>query len=258
MDRLFLGSPKLGGCSRGGQGLGERIACSTRHISRSSPPCEGPQAAVAPTRSFRPTDLTYLIAAVAAPIAGPLLYRALHEHPRAVRLVDGFVYVAVPALLIWQVGHLALERTPVAVLAAAAAGLAIPSLAEQVSQVLRRHTDELALVMGVSGLMLHASLEGAALAPGAEGVALAFGLAVVLHRIPVSLVIWWLVRPRYGTPLAAAGIAALVAVTLLGYVVGTEVLDAVHGLGGDLYQAFVSGSLVHVVFHQGRHDHTHE
>ena len=81
---------------------------------------------------------------------------------------------------------------------------------------------------------------------------------MVLHRIPVSLVIWWLVRPRYGTPLAAAGIAALVAVTLLGYVVGTEVLDAVHGLGGDLYQAFVSGSLVHVVFHQGRHDHTHE
>ena len=26
----------------------------------------------------------------------------------------------------------------------------------------------------------------------------------------------------------------------------------------ELYQAFVSGSLVHVVFHQGRHDHTHD
>ena len=35
-----------------------------------------------------------------------------------------------------------------------------------------------------------------------------------------------------------------------------EPLDpAVHGAA--LYQAFVSGSLIHVVFHQGRHDHDH-
>jgi hypothetical protein len=26
----------------------------------------------------------------------------------------------------------------------------------------------------------------------------------------------------------------------------------------ELYQAFVSGSLVHVVFHQGRRDHSHD
>jgi zinc transporter ZupT len=203
------------------------------------------------------TALTYLIAALAAPIAGPLLYRALHDHPRAVRLVDGSVYVAVPALLTWQVGHLALEQSTLLVLGAAAAGLGIPSLAERISNVLRRHTDKLALIMGVSGLALHALLEGAALAPGEGGVDLAFGLAIVLHRIPVGLVIWWLVRPRYGPSAALLAVGAIVLVTLAGYALGTEVLASVHGAGGDLYQAFVSGSLVHVVFHQGRHDHTH-
>lgn len=202
--------------------------------------------------------MIYLIAALAAPIAGPLLYRVLHDHPRAVRFVDGFVYVAVPALLVWQVGHLALERSAQLVLAAATAGVAIPTIAERISHALRRHTDKLALIMGVSGLALHALLEGAALVPGETGVAFAFGLAVVLHRIPVGLVIWWLVRPRYGPGAAAAGVGAIVAVTLAGYALGTEVLAAVHGAGGDLYQAFVSGSLVHVVFHQGRHDHTHD
>jgi hypothetical protein len=202
--------------------------------------------------------LTYLIAAAAAPIAGPLLYRALHDHPRAVRFVDGFVYIAVPALLTWQVGHLALEQSTLLVLAAAGAGIAIPTLAERVSHALRRHTDKLALLMGVSGLVLHALLEGAALAPGAEGVAPAFGVAVVLHRIPVSLVVWWLVRPRYGPLLAMAGILSIVVVTLAGYGLGTEVVEGAHGAGGDLYQAFVSGSLVHVVFHQGRHDHDHD
>lgn len=202
--------------------------------------------------------MIYLIAAAAAPVAGPLLYRVLHDHPRAVRFVDGFVYVAVPALLAWQVTHLAIEQSTVLVLGAAAAGLAIPSLAEQLSHAFHRHTDKLALVMGVSGLALHAMLEGAALAPGQGRVAFAFGLAVVLHRIPVGLVVWWLVRPRYGAMLAMTGIMAIVAVTLAGYALGTEVLEAVHGAGGDLYQAFVSGSLVHVVFHQGRHDHTHD
>ena len=201
--------------------------------------------------------MTYLIAALAAPIAGPLLYRVLHDHPKAVRLVDGSVYVAVPALLAWQVGHLALEQSTLLVLAAAAAGLAVPSLAEQASHALHRRTDELALLMGVSGLALHALLEGAALAPGEAGIDVAFGLAIVLHRIPVGLVIWWLVRPRYGAVAAALGVGAIVVVTLAGYALGTEVLASVHGAGADLYQSFVSGSLVHVVFHQGRHDHSH-
>jgi len=207
---------------------------------------------------FDSTRLIYLIAALAAPVAGPLLYRVLHDHPRAVRTVDGSVYIAVPALLAWQVGHLAIERSALPVLAAAAAGLAIPSLAERVSHALQRHTDQLALLMGVSGLALHALLEGAALVPAGGGVSVPFGLAIVLHRIPVGLVIWWLVRPRYGTRFALLAVGAIVLVTLFGYALGTEVLAGVHGAGADLYQAFVSGSLVHVVFHQGRHDHTHE
>jgi hypothetical protein len=198
--------------------------------------------------------LSYLIA---APVAGPFLYRLLHDHPRAVRFVDGFVYFAVPALLTWQVGHLALEQSTLLVLGAAGAGLAVPSLAERLSHALHHHTDKLALLMGVSGLILHALLEGAALAPGEAGVDLAFGMAVVLHRIPVGLVIWWLVRPRYGPWAGMLGVGSVVVVTLAGYVLGTEMLEAVHGAGGDVYQAFVSGSLVHVVFHQGRHDHTH-
>jgi zinc transporter ZupT len=205
-----------------------------------------------------PTALTYLIAALAAPAAGPLLYRLLHDHPRAVQLVDGSVYLAVPALLVWQVGHLALEQSTTLVLVAAAAGLLLPSVAERISHALRHRTDQLALVMGVSGLAVHALLEGAALVPGQQGIPFAFGLAVVLHRIPVGLVIWWLVRPRYGPSMGAVGVGSIVIVTLAGYALGAEVLQAVHGAGADLYQAFVSGSLVHVVFHQGRHDHTHE
>ncbi|HSH76798.1 MAG TPA: hypothetical protein VLA09_14005, partial [Longimicrobiales bacterium] len=126
------------------------------------------------------------------------------------------------------------------------------------SHRLHRHTDSMALVVGLSGLLLHTLLEGAALVPGPDGVEVAFTLAVILHQIPVGLVIWWLLRPRYGVLLAAGGVGSIVLGTLLGYGLGIEVLEGVRGEGAEIYQAFVSGSLVHVVFHQGRHDHRHE
>lgn len=198
----------------------------------------------------------YLIAAAAAPVLGPMLYRLLHPHPRAVGFVDGFVYLAVPALVAWQVvPHVWAEGsvTPVLVVAA---GFFVPALAERASHALAEQTDNLAILVGLSGLVLHALLEGAAFAP-LDRIDGAFALAVILHRIPLGLVIWWLIRPRFGQAAASLGVASMVFATLGGFGLGTEILSDAHGTGAELYQLFVSGSLVHVVFHQGRHDHDH-
>jgi hypothetical protein len=199
----------------------------------------------------------YLIAAAVAPLLGPVLYRALHDRPRAVQAVDNFVYVAVPLLVAWQVLPHAWEDRNLVALLAVTGGFLLPALIERVSHALAEQTDNLAMVVGLSGLVLHAMLEGTALVPGVTAVDATFAAAVILHRIPVSLVIWWLIRPRFGTTAAAAGVGSIVLATLAGYGLGTEFLADVHGSGAELYQAFVSGSLVHVVFHQGRHDHDH-
>lgn len=200
----------------------------------------------------------FLVGALLAPIFGPILYRLLHDHPRAVKAVDGFVYVAVPLLVAWQIlPHAWAERSIVLILVVGA-GFLLPAAIEQASHALVEHTDNLALVVGISGLALHALMEGAAFAHTGTDVSTPFALAVILHRIPVSLVVWWLICPRFGSTWAAAGVGSIVAATLAGYAVGGEVLGVAHGGGVDLYQAFVSGSLVHVVFHQGRHDHQHD
>lgn len=199
----------------------------------------------------------YLVAAVLAPALGPVLYALLHGHRRAVRLVDGFVYVAVPLLVAWQVVPFALEGAAWGVAVAVGAGLLVPTLFERASRALEHRTDDLAILVGMSGILLHALLEGAALVPVQGSVAPAFGWAVVLHRVPVALVIWWLLRPRHGVGIAVIGVGGLMAATLLGFVAGSELLDPVHGAGTEIYQAFVSGTLIHVVFHQGRHDHDH-
>ena len=201
--------------------------------------------------------MIWVVAAVVAPALGPLLYRQLHPRPRAVRLVDGFVYFAVPALVAWQVlPHAWIERSP-ALLLALVAGFLLPAGVERASHALADRTDDLALIVGLSGIALHAGLEGSALVPGDTGVELPFVLAVILHRIPVGLVIWWLIRPRFGIPAAAAGVGSVMLATAIGFAVGTELIGDAHYAGFELYQALVSGSLVHVVFHQGRHDHDH-
>lgn len=201
--------------------------------------------------------MVFLIAALAAPAVGGLLYRWLHRRPAAARVVDGFVYLAVPALVAWQIVPHAWEDRSVVPLLALALGILVPTLFEKASRALAHQADDMAIVVGLSGLVLHALLEGAAFAPDPSAVETPFALAVVLHRIPVGLVVWWLLRPRHGLGLAATGVAAVILATLGGFALGAELPAGDHPVGIALYQAFVSGSLLHVVFHQGRHDHQH-
>jgi zinc transporter ZupT len=174
-----------------------------------------------------------------------------------VHLVDGGVYLAVPLLVAFQVLPHAWEDRSVLALAALVAGFLLPALIERASHALEERTDNVALVVGLSGVVLHAVLEGGAFAAATEGPEAPFALAVTLHRIPVGLVIWWLIRPRFGIGWAVAGVGSMVVGTLGGYALGAELLSGLEASGIHLYQAFVSGSLVHVVYHQGRHDHDH-
>ena len=193
-----------------------------------------------------------LAGSLLAPVAGAMLYGWLHNRPYGVRLVDGFMYVAVPALVLWQVVPHVWAGHGVLAIAVFLLGMGTPALIERVSRRLAPHTDNLALLAGLSGLSLHAFLEGAALV--SRGIHL--GLAVILHRIPVGLTVWWLLRPRGGFGGASLGIGVILAATVAGYAAGARFFGGGHG-GAGLYQAFVGGSLLHVVFHQGRHDHSH-
>jgi len=132
----------------------------------------------------------YLIIVLAAPALGPVLYAMFHGGDRAVQLVDRFVYVSVPALVAWQVAPFAIQRGIPLVLGAVVGGFLVPTIFERASRSLEAHADNLAIVVGLSGLVIHATLEGAAFAPVGTPTDAAFGLAVALHRVPVGLIIW--------------------------------------------------------------------
>ena len=199
-----------------------------------------------------------LVAALAAPVLGALVYGALHHRPVATRLVDGLVYLAVPILVALQVLPDSWSPRELWILAAVALGAGLYFLLERASKALAKHADNLALLVTLSGLLLHAFLEGAALRSGDALEDTFFVVAVFLHRLPVGLIIWWLIRPRHGPLLASVGIGSIVAATLAGAAGGGLVASVEPGAGLELYQAFVAGSLLHVVFHQGRSDHRHD
>ena len=195
-----------------------------------------------------------LVSALLAPLAGVLIYVTMHHRARTVRLLDTAVIVALPLLVAAQVVQHAWAERSLAPIVVVALGAGLLALVERLSHKLARHTGDVTIVFAVLGLSVHALVEGSALTAGASP---AFVLAVVAHRVTLGLLIWWLVVPRHGTRAAAAGVAAILAATVAGYVVGTGVMADLPLVDSHLLEAFVAGTLLHVVLHQGREDHRH-
>lgn len=201
------------------------------------------------------TPFALLIAAVLGLCLGPVLFVLLHSRPRPQLALDGFVLVAVVGLVVLHVLPDAYEVAGIWALVVATVGLLLPLFAERIKALSHRASHGLVLAIALLGLMLHASLDGVGVA-GSEGL----GIAVAVHRIPVGLAVWWLVRPQFGRRWAFAVLAGLCLATIGGFVLQNAVIDMGSVLWVQLVQALVAGSLLHVLLHQsvGFHDHTEE
>ena len=194
--------------------------------------------------------MLYLIAALAALAAGPLLADGVGAR-RGGPALTGLVLVAIPGLIFLEFVPEAVGEGDWFVLLALAAGLMIPVAVERWSRRAGHHTHRWALLAGLSGLAVHAGLDGAALATVAVDASPSFPLAIILHRLPVGVAVWLLVTGEIGRHAGIFALGALVLATLGGYLFGATVGPLMEGSGMlTLYQAAVGGSLVHVVVHQ--------
>ena len=128
-------------------------------------------------------------------------------------------------------------------------GFVSPTFAEKLFRRAAKHAHVVALALGLLGLSLHAVLDGAALAGSAFGGD-QLPTAVVVHRFPVGLTIWWLLRPHFGNVVAGLVLTLVAAATAAGYGLGPPVAEGLSGQSVAWFQAFVAGSLLHVVFHR--------
>ena len=197
--------------------------------------------------------MTLLVISLVALVIGPLLYGVADKARSTLAALDGFVMVAVTGLVLVHIIPHSLESAGPWALALALAGFLGPGFVEHRLRTAARQAHAAALVLALGGLVVHAVFDGAALAGSGHGghdTGSALALAVALHRLPIAITIWSLLRGPAGRNWALSTLVALGGGTLLGYGGADAVL---HHLGSSwvgYLQALVAGSLLHVVIHR--------
>lgn len=197
--------------------------------------------------------LLWILSIVALALA-PLLHSLAHKARSALDVLDGFVLVTISGIVLMHIIPHAVESEGWIALLVALAGLLGPGMTERAMGRLAKPAHVVALLLAVAAVAVHTFMDGAALgatvAQQGQAQARTFAIAVILHRIPEGLMIWWLVRPSYGVGAAAGLLAVVGASTSIGFFGGHALLVGAATRWLALFQALVAGSLLHVVTHR--------
>ena len=197
------------------------------------------------------TELLYLFWSVLILAAVPVIYRLCRGRSQALTALDGFVFVSMGGIILLDFLPQALEDGGWPCVVFAVLGVGLPTVIERRGHRLGEHFHRAALYLGLLGLLIHSMLDGVYLgSSGADSGLLP--LAVILHRLPVGLTVWWLVRWSRGRGAAMLLLGVLAVLTALGYFAGSGLLDGLSGRGLAWFQSLVAGSLFHVVLHRSR------
>jgi len=212
-----------------------------------------------------------LAASIAALIIGPVLFQITKADSRTLGFLEGFTFITIAGLLCFSILPQAIGVGGVVAWMFAVLGLLFPIGLERLFHHLARQVHLVILLVGVTGLAVHAVIDGVALAVGGLDVPhdaelwwhlghreggdnLAF--AVVLHRFPLGLAVWYLLAPTLGMVSAIVVLGVLTAGTLIGFALGPELMSATQGAGIAWFQAFVAGSILHIIIYEpGHHKH---
>ena len=195
--------------------------------------------------------MPYLIAALLTLAAGPVLAAGAGQRRGFIPVLDGLVMAAIPALIFLEFVPSAVGEGNWGLLLALLVGFLVPLATERTTRGTNSRTHRWALLAGFCGFVVHAALDGAALATLPAGAPASLPLAAVLHRLPVGIGVWWLLTKEIDRRAGVVALAALMLATVGGYAFGAAADRLVTGSGVlALFQAAVGGSLVHVVMHQ--------
>ena len=196
-----------------------------------------------------------LIASVFALGVGPLIYQTFGPMRRTDRIVSGFILVVITATLFIEVLPRTFEIVGYFAIALALVGFIGPTLIEKSFAKSANKTHLLTILLGISGLVVHASIDGAALqGANSNGHHENLSLAIILHRLPVGLTIWWLLKPLIGERYALLTLVAMATATSGGFILSMQLNEYYSSSTFAALQAFISGSLLHVIFHKPHAD----
>lgn len=214
-----------------------------------------------------------LIASIVALLIGPALFQISQVGARTIKVLEGFSFITIAGLLCFGILPQAIGVGGSLSWVFAALGLIFPIGLERLFHGMAKQVHLLILSLGMIGLVVHAGIDGIALAvgqlaatdaqawwpSGSGGGDETLAVAVILHRFPLGLAVWYLLFPALGRSIALAVLVALAGATAVGFYFGADLTSALQGPGLAWFQAFVAGSILHVVIYEpGHHKHPHE
>jgi len=197
------------------------------------------------------SDSHLLVASLLVLGLGPVLHQLARVKGTMLAALDGFVYVTIGGLVLLHIVPESYELAGWWTLVALLVGLVGPGLVEHRLRGMARQAHAAALLMALVGIGLHGFTDGLALGHvRGDHEHHMLPMAIVLHRLPVGLAVWFLLRPVYGVRVALGLLALIGIATVLGFALGEAAVGGLANRGLGLFQALVAGSLLHVVVHR--------
>ncbi|MEL4256670.1 metal transporter [Shewanella xiamenensis] len=195
--------------------------------------------------------MLYLLASCLALLIGPLFYRYFASGSGLQKGLDGFIFVSLGGLVLIHILPELLEHGGLLAIVFVILGLWGPTASERLFHRYSEITHNFALFLGISGLLLHTITDGSAMVLAQnEGNSILLALGVILHRLPVGFAIWWILKPHLGARWTLVIFGAIMLFTSIGYFASEQLLSHM-SIDKTVYlQAFVTGSILHVVLHQ--------
>ena len=193
-----------------------------------------------------------LALSIVALLAGPMTYTYGRRNRIARQILDGFIFITIAGIVAVHIIPEALTGGGDMAIVFLALGLAFPVVLERGLHGSFHAAHGVVLALAALGLVIHAALDGIALLP-AGNRDLAY--AVILHRLPVGMAIWWSLRPNLGLTAALVAFTLIISASAASFVLGAPVVELAEAQSIAWLQAFISGSLIHIVAFGVSHDH---
>jgi uncharacterized protein len=182
---------------------------------------------------------------------------ALRSHAWSTVVLDSFCLITISGFALLHLLPESAEQAGWMVLPLAMLGFILPSIAERTLHHGHPGMRKTVIWLAVLGIAAHATLDGWFLNLGGQEHAHhdhqstheLTAWAVILHRIPEGLGIWWIVPRTLGVVPAILVTSASIGATLFGYFLGDALLTADSRDALAMLQSLLVGSLLHVVLH---------